>query len=535
MRRRQLTATIEPFDSFWEAPDDIEKGYRSFYLFYKDNYGKLFPADKRASILCVSCGPGYGVNLLNELGYANVLGVDSFPDKIDYALKRKLNCKTAYAFDFLEDSVDAAFDLIFVEQELNHLTKPEILDFLALCKRKLKPGGRLICFALNGANPITGARNEIVIDSSPGLGEAVVSGMVTPDHFVLRRGRWGWRVTERRPGRREVVIQARLGGGTENIEPPARSGLAPLPGRALRRLAHLGAAIQHHFDRPQDVEWAWANGQVSILQARPMTALPEPLPQLSRPVQMLSAMFAEMFPIRPYPLDQTSWVPAISAGAVEPLFKLLGLSVPSIATFFVVEDGVVVRFSGRITARPTLALLVAPARILWMAIRYDPRRFREDHQVAQAQTRIRVLQAQDSRTRSWEAAFVTVHEALALPLELAGAPRQHYLPRAAIAVGLLRMVLGLLRQGHRFGALFSDVESRTLETNRALETLADRVRSEPELADLFAERATGELRTVLMTLPAGAAFLIKLQSFLDDYGHREVAFLSTILQAERDQ
>ncbi|MBS0614738.1 MAG: hypothetical protein JSS24_16345, partial [Proteobacteria bacterium] len=46
---------------------------------------------------------------------------------------------------------------IFVEQELNRLTKPEILDFLALCHRKLKPGARLICFALNGANPITGA------------------------------------------------------------------------------------------------------------------------------------------------------------------------------------------------------------------------------------------------------------------------------------------------------------------------------------------------------------------------------------------
>lgn len=157
MRRRQLTATIEPFDSFWEAPEDIEKGYRSFSLFYKDNYGKLLPSDKSASILCVSCGPGYGVNLLNDLGYKNVLGVDSFPDKVEYALKRKLNCKVAYAFDFLEDSADATYDLIFVEQELNHLTKPEILDFLQLCRRKLKPGARLICFALNGANPLTGA------------------------------------------------------------------------------------------------------------------------------------------------------------------------------------------------------------------------------------------------------------------------------------------------------------------------------------------------------------------------------------------
>ena len=156
-RRRELTATIEPFDSFWEAPDDLEKGYSSFFAFYKDNYTKFLPAAKEANILCVSCGPGYGVSLLNKFGYGNVLGIDSFPSKIDYALRHRLNCQVAYAFDFLEDSADGAYDLIFVEQELNHLTKTEILEFLGLCRRKLRPGGRLICFALNGANPITGA------------------------------------------------------------------------------------------------------------------------------------------------------------------------------------------------------------------------------------------------------------------------------------------------------------------------------------------------------------------------------------------
>lgn len=156
-RRRELTARLEPFDSFWEAPDDIESGYRSFHLFYKDNYARFLPKDLSANILCVSCGPGYGVNLLNDLGFKNVLGIDSFAEKIAYAHRRKLNCKVAYAFDFLMDAADAAYDLIFVEQELNHLTKDEILEFLGLCRRKLKPGARLLCFALNGANPITGA------------------------------------------------------------------------------------------------------------------------------------------------------------------------------------------------------------------------------------------------------------------------------------------------------------------------------------------------------------------------------------------
>jgi SAM-dependent methyltransferase len=157
LRRKDLAATIEPFDSFWEAPDDIEKGYRSFGIFYLANYGKYFPADKRANILCVSCGPGYGVKVLTDLGYEKVLGIDSFEDKIAFAEAKKLNCRKAYAFEFLEDAADETYDLIWLEQEINHLVRSEILEFLNLCRRKLRRGGRLITFALNGANPITGA------------------------------------------------------------------------------------------------------------------------------------------------------------------------------------------------------------------------------------------------------------------------------------------------------------------------------------------------------------------------------------------
>jgi len=63
------------------------------------------------------------------------------------------------------------------------------------------------------ANPISGARDEIVIDSSPGLGEAVVSGQVTPDHFVLRKRRWGWRILSagiQKVGAQNRVEAARL-------------------------------------------------------------------------------------------------------------------------------------------------------------------------------------------------------------------------------------------------------------------------------------------------------------------------------------
>lgn len=154
--QRQLTAKMEPFDSFWEGPGNIEKGYTTLYKFYKHNYLPHVPADKNSNILVISCGPGYFVDMLNRNGYSKVLGIDSFADKIEHAKKRGLNCIQATAFEHLENS-DEMYDLIFCEQELNHLTKDEIIEFLQLANSKIKPGGKLISHALNGANPITGA------------------------------------------------------------------------------------------------------------------------------------------------------------------------------------------------------------------------------------------------------------------------------------------------------------------------------------------------------------------------------------------
>jgi SAM-dependent methyltransferase len=155
-RQRPLTAQIEPFDSFWEGPADLEKGYKSFGRFYRHNYLPYLPRDKDARILVVSCGPGYFLNVLRAAGYARVVGIDSDPSKTLYAMRRGLACLVAEAFVFLAKHPDT-YDAIFCEQELNHLTKAEILDFLQLCRASLRPGGVLIVHGLNGANPITGA------------------------------------------------------------------------------------------------------------------------------------------------------------------------------------------------------------------------------------------------------------------------------------------------------------------------------------------------------------------------------------------
>lgn len=155
---RRTAARLEPFDSYWQAPKDIEKGYRSFTAYYKANYLARMPKNRDASILVVSCGPGYLVNMLREHGYRNVLGIDSDPAKVEHARRRGLPCEAARAFEFLEGRT-SQYDVIIPEQELNHLTLDETIDFLRLCRTALRPGGEVIVYAMNGANPFVGSEN----------------------------------------------------------------------------------------------------------------------------------------------------------------------------------------------------------------------------------------------------------------------------------------------------------------------------------------------------------------------------------------
>src|SRR5690606_39977428 len=89
----RLSAKLEPFDSFWQAPDDIESGYARFDAYYRSNFLPLLPSDRDASILVISCGPGCLLQVLRDAGYRSVLGIDSFPDKIAYAERRGLNAR----------------------------------------------------------------------------------------------------------------------------------------------------------------------------------------------------------------------------------------------------------------------------------------------------------------------------------------------------------------------------------------------------------------------------------------------------------
>jgi len=122
-------------------------------------------------------------------------------------------------------------------------------------------------------NAITGERTEMVINASFGLGEAVVSGQVTPDSFTLARE--DLQVRESAIGAKEQMIVADEDGTTlKAIDEQARDS-ASLSTAQLKTLAELALRVEAHWDGvPQDIEWAVAGEKCWLLQSRPITHLP---------------------------------------------------------------------------------------------------------------------------------------------------------------------------------------------------------------------------------------------------------------------
>ena len=131
------------------------------------------------------------------------------------------------------------------------------------------------------ANSVTGRRRQAVIDASPGLGEAVVSGAVNPDHFVVDTD--SGEILERRHGDKRMAVRSRPGGGTEHVEGPAAANAASITDDQIRALAALGDRVEALYGAPQDIEWAIdADGALWLTQARPITTL-FPLPSNAPP------------------------------------------------------------------------------------------------------------------------------------------------------------------------------------------------------------------------------------------------------------
>ncbi|MBN1411485.1 MAG: hypothetical protein JW969_11625 [Spirochaetales bacterium] len=132
-------------------------------------------------------------------------------------------------------------------------------------------------------NPLNNCYDECVINANHGLGESVVAGVTTPDTFIVDK--INHRILSEKPGIKDVTVVLGKEGGTETIRKEKNQAACLLPSQ-IKEIAELTTMVEMHYRKPVDIEWAYADGILYLLQARPITThIPLPPQMITEPGQ----------------------------------------------------------------------------------------------------------------------------------------------------------------------------------------------------------------------------------------------------------
>ena len=145
----------------------------------------------------------------------------------------------------------------------------------AVIQRMVFPDTSGIMFT---ADPLSGHRNKISIDAGFGLGEALVSGLITPDLYKVDKSDFS--ILKKEVNGKELRIISIPEGGTKTEKlAKSKSTSQALTDEQIIRLAKMGKRIEDHYGSPQDIEWCFEDDNLFIVQSRPITSL-FPVPEM---------------------------------------------------------------------------------------------------------------------------------------------------------------------------------------------------------------------------------------------------------------
>lgn len=413
-------------------------------------------------------------------------------------------------------------------------------------------------------DPLTGDRRRTVVNASWGLGEAIVSGLVSPDHWVVDKAT-GAILEERLGEKLQRIDQEPNGSGVLHTEvQPSDRTRQSLSAAQLVELAGIGRAIEAHYGFPQDIEWGFARGRFAILQAREVTGVEidfgEELDRWNRAERdeaniIWTRAWADSFQTSPttplmYTLQQS-----FIARSYDDMYELYGLRrfltrriyqwhrtrpyysttyeearirlIPRFArnddalSFFAPQDRERIRALPfewwKVVYAQLHALVTAPRYSFWRCADTFYREYPEQVKRFQVAMSIDFARASfEEIMRSFrisEECFVD-HARSTTP----GIMDYCYFLVLALSE-LLRRWADDADQS-KFAALLSGLATRTVQENTEIWKLARRVPASPVLSEVFAESDAGRILDKLRQSPEGTSYLNEISKFLAENGHR---------------
>ena len=120
-------------------------------------------------------------------------------------------------------------------------------------------------------NPTNNDTDTIVVESVFGLGEMIVQGAATPDHFEIEKKTFT--IKKREISDQDIQLIKVAGVTKQTQVPKSKIGVQKVSDRVIIEVAKIGQTLQDHYKFPQDVEWAYEGGKVYIVQTRPITTM----------------------------------------------------------------------------------------------------------------------------------------------------------------------------------------------------------------------------------------------------------------------
>ncbi|MEM7114547.1 MAG: PEP/pyruvate-binding domain-containing protein [Chloroflexota bacterium] len=387
------------------------------------------------------------------------------------------------------------------------------------------------------ANPVNGDREQILINATWGLGEAIVGGLVTPDSIVVDKT--SWEIVSRETTSK-MVMTVRTEHGTEEVAVPTeKQDVAVLDEKTAVSLAKLSTQIEAHYNRPMDIEWAIADGEIAILQARPITSLPPaPLknvtwePATPNTIWMRRQIVEHM----PEPLSPLFEDLYLEQGLGQSMDYLLDMMGRIGGVDFDMNKFVPHGFAATINGYAyTTGSFDMNAELIWATLRIYARMTQLFRQ-PELDWEGAVLPNYQAIIARWEALdrdAASDEQLLAGIREMSAADPTYWFSSAPnlglsrmfdpVFDWLLKSVLfrsALPKAGLGSSAFLRGFDSKALDAQADMEALANRIRESDGLRECVLNSSASRLLTALADQPDEQPVLDGIQAYLDAYGHQ---------------
>ena len=368
-------------------------------------------------------------------------------------------------------------------------------------------------------NPITNNIAEMLVNASFGLGESVVSGRVTPDTYRLARRKF--QVLEQVCGTKAIRIDMANGNGTTETEVVEEDRQRfCLDDDSLHNLLELGNKVEAHYGKPQDIEWGLVDGQVYLLQTRPVTSLTTDVPQpksISRTQHEIINDILEHYPEPPYPMDYL----AVTDSYQQLVNTMRGYGInlpPSNEIILIDSNGIPsivppkVRFTSRIFG------LFATLK---KSLKTDPNQWiNQGH--AGFVSELNALSSVDVTQLDNHALAKFIQSAVDVTSRVGAIRFRDFIVPAIVRSAFLKALMGFVRDAKQVSVmdLLGNLPYKTAIIDQVLRNLALEAEKLPQASHILLNTDMDALIHALGQDSEGKIFLEKVSAFLDEHGAR---------------